>query len=313
MQQPTLAPAPHSHLSSQEAATSAEQTLRAHLLPHINSSQGATMAAPGTGAGAAPPPPPASQPAQPSHGQQATQPSPQTPMQMQQPQSPGMGMMSAMQIDPQRSPSGEEGTQGENQGKSRGGKRELSTSKRAAQNRAAQRAFRQRKEGYIKKLEEQVRDFSTMQESYKQIQNENYQLRDYIINLQSRLIESQGEDAVPPPPPSLVHPAPPLMTIEQLQQNSQNQQSANGPTAAPAANHQTPNAAAKRTHEDATNSTFLQSVAQAATVPTNGFVPVQHSPAVAPPPSNTGSPAAKRVKGEVDTHDKNEAVRVNGS
>ena len=30
------------------------------------------------------------------------------------------------------------------------------------------------------------------------MQAENYQLRDYIINLQSRLLESQGE--VPPPP-----------------------------------------------------------------------------------------------------------------
>lgn len=113
-----------------------------------------------------------------------------------------------------------------------GGKRELSTSKRAAQNRAAQvrislpsrsclmtnrrkqRAFRQRKEGYIKKLEEQVRDFATMQESYKQIQSENYQLRDYIISLQSRLIESQGEDAVPPAPAVLVHPPPPLVLVD---------------------------------------------------------------------------------------------------
>ncbi|KPI38552.1 putative transcription factor kapC [Cyphellophora attinorum] len=78
------------------------------------------------------------------------------------------------------------------------GKRELSTSKRAAQNRAAQRAFRQRKEGYIKKLEEQVRDYQILSENFKQVQSENYQLRDYIINLQSRLLESQGE--VPPPP-----------------------------------------------------------------------------------------------------------------
>jgi hypothetical protein len=52
-----------------------------------------------------------------------------------------------------------------------------------------------------------------IQESYKQIQNENYQLRDYIINLQSRLIESQGEDAVPPPPAVLVHPANPVMMV----------------------------------------------------------------------------------------------------
>lgn len=99
------------------------------------------------------------------------------------------------------------------------GKRELSTSKRAAQNRAAQvrllstvragdeivlirltkqRAFRQRKEGYIKKLEEQVREFAMLHENFKALQAENYQLRDYIISLQSRLLESQGE--YPPPP-----------------------------------------------------------------------------------------------------------------
>ncbi|KAG5301881.1 bZIP transcription factor [Histoplasma ohiense] len=73
------------------------------------------------------------------------------------------------------------------------GKRELSTSKRAAQNRAAQRAFRQRKEGYIRKLEEQVKDYEILVENYKAIQAENYQLREYIISLQSRLIDSQNE------------------------------------------------------------------------------------------------------------------------
>ncbi|OXV06586.1 hypothetical protein Egran_05646 [Elaphomyces granulatus] len=73
------------------------------------------------------------------------------------------------------------------------GKRELSTSKRAAQNRAAQRAFRQRKEGYIRKLEEQVKDYEVLTESYKALQAENYQLREYIIGLQSRLIDSQNE------------------------------------------------------------------------------------------------------------------------
>lgn len=98
------------------------------------------------------------------------------------------------------------------------GKRELSTSKRAAQNRAAQvsqlptaasrstrrkltffqRAFRQRKEGYIKKLEEQVKEFGTMEQNYRSLQNENYQLREYILNLQSRLLENQSD--IPPPP-----------------------------------------------------------------------------------------------------------------
>ncbi|OJK01277.1 hypothetical protein ASPACDRAFT_77084 [Aspergillus aculeatus ATCC 16872] len=73
------------------------------------------------------------------------------------------------------------------------GKRPLSTSKRAAQNRAAQRAFRQRKESYIRKLEEQVKEFDGMSETLKALQAENYQLREHIINLQSRLLDSQGE------------------------------------------------------------------------------------------------------------------------
>ncbi|KAK1140150.1 hypothetical protein N8T08_010627 [Aspergillus melleus] len=73
------------------------------------------------------------------------------------------------------------------------GKRPLSTSKRAAQNRAAQRAFRQRKESYIRKLEEQVKEYDNMSDGFKALQAENYQLREYIINLQSRLLDSQGE------------------------------------------------------------------------------------------------------------------------
>ncbi|KAG9230536.1 putative transcription factor kapC [Amylocarpus encephaloides] len=88
----------------------------------------------------------------------------------------------------------------------KGGKRELSQSKRAAQNRAAQRAFRQRKEGYIKKLEEQVREMHALEENFKAIQSENYSLREYIIHLQSRLIESQGEYPQPPPNVNLAHP-----------------------------------------------------------------------------------------------------------
>ncbi|KAF2872031.1 hypothetical protein BDV95DRAFT_492912 [Massariosphaeria phaeospora] len=80
----------------------------------------------------------------------------------------------------------------------RKGRRELSTSKRAAQNRAAQRAFRQRKEEYIKQLKDQVKEFEQLCDLYKTLQTENYQLRDYIINLQSRLLETQGE--IPPAP-----------------------------------------------------------------------------------------------------------------
>ncbi|KAI1804136.1 hypothetical protein F4811DRAFT_553138 [Daldinia bambusicola] len=85
-------------------------------------------------------------------------------------------------------------------------KRELSQSKRAAQNRAAQRAFRQRKEHYIKKLEQQVRDYGEMEHSFKAIQNDNYALREYVIQLQSRLLDLQVE--LPQPPPN-VNIAPP--------------------------------------------------------------------------------------------------------
>ncbi|KAI1074950.1 hypothetical protein F5B20DRAFT_585785 [Whalleya microplaca] len=85
-------------------------------------------------------------------------------------------------------------------------KRELSQSKRAAQNRAAQRAFRQRKEHYIKKLEQQVREFGEMEQNYKAIQNDNYALREYVIQLQSRLLDLQVE--LPQPPPNVNLPQP---------------------------------------------------------------------------------------------------------
>ncbi|KAL0944306.1 bZIP transcription factor [Colletotrichum truncatum] len=87
-------------------------------------------------------------------------------------------------------------------------KRELSQSKRAAQNRAAQRAFRQRKEHYIKKLEQQVRDYMEMEQSYKAMQSENYALREYVIHLQSRLLDAQGE--IPQPPPNVNLQQPPM-------------------------------------------------------------------------------------------------------
>ncbi|KAI1747931.1 hypothetical protein F4782DRAFT_518958 [Xylaria castorea] len=87
-------------------------------------------------------------------------------------------------------------------------KRELSQSKRAAQNRAAQRAFRQRKEHYIKKLEQQVRDYTEMEHTYKAIQNDNYALREYVIQLQSRLLDLQVELPQPPPNVNIAPPAP---------------------------------------------------------------------------------------------------------
>ncbi|EPE02534.1 transmembrane protein [Ophiostoma piceae UAMH 11346] len=83
----------------------------------------------------------------------------------------------------------------------RGPRRELSTSKRAAQNRAAQRAFRQRKEGYIKKLEQQVQEFGEMENQFKNLQSENFTLREYVIHLQSKIIDLKAD--MPQPPPTL--------------------------------------------------------------------------------------------------------------
>jgi hypothetical protein len=93
----------------------------------------------------------------------------------------------------------------------RKGRRELSTSKRAAQNRAAQRAFRQRKEQYIQSLKDQVKEHQNLAANYETIQKENFSLRQYIITLQARLLESHTE--LPPPPESIDLSRPPP-TIE---------------------------------------------------------------------------------------------------
>lgn len=38
-----------------------------------------------------------------------------------------------------------------------------------------------------------MKHFESIQDNYKALQSENYQLREYVINLQSRLLDSQGE------------------------------------------------------------------------------------------------------------------------
>ncbi|RVD85286.1 uncharacterized protein DFL_003612 [Arthrobotrys flagrans] len=83
-------------------------------------------------------------------------------------------------------------------------KRELNTSKRAAQNRNAQRAFRARKEEYIKSLESKVRDYEAVEERNGALENENAALRQYIMHLQRRLLDHLGEgEALPDPPAGL--------------------------------------------------------------------------------------------------------------
>ena len=38
-----------------------------------------------------------------------------------------------------------------------------------------------------------MKQFEHVSENYKVLENENFQLRDHIITLQSRLLDSQGE------------------------------------------------------------------------------------------------------------------------
>jgi hypothetical protein len=51
-----------------------------------------------------------------------------------------------------------------------------------------------------------VRELHSLEDNFKAIQAENYSLREYIIHLQSRLIESQGDFPQPPPNVNLAHP-----------------------------------------------------------------------------------------------------------
>ncbi|KAJ2288689.1 hypothetical protein IWW55_006453, partial [Coemansia sp. RSA 2706] len=64
-------------------------------------------------------------------------------------------------------------------------RRSINSSKRAAQNRAAQRAFRLRRERYVAGLEEKARNFDRLEAAYLDIQRENFQLRSRLHKLQS--------------------------------------------------------------------------------------------------------------------------------
>lgn len=69
------------------------------------------------------------------------------------------------------------------------GNRPVSNTKRAAQNRSAQKAFRQRKEKYIKDLEAQAAEVNQLKQTIEELRADNLQLRDYTLALQSKVIE----------------------------------------------------------------------------------------------------------------------------
>lgn len=131
----------------------------------------------------------------------------QVPPLSQMPQLSQMGQVPHIQQVPQLSslqmssgspvsqlPQGPQGSQGspdmsEDDQDGNQSRRPLSTTRRAAQNRSAQKAFRQRKERYIKDLETQAAEVKGLKQTIDELRTENLRLRDYTIALQSRIIE----------------------------------------------------------------------------------------------------------------------------
>lgn len=101
--------------------------------------------------------------------------------------------------------------------------------RRAEQNRAAQRAFRQRKERYVKELENKVRDLQLVQERANKLEEENERLRQRVWELEKQHHHQQQQGLMhhhhhpSPPQPTTTptktthphpmqttHPSPPL-------------------------------------------------------------------------------------------------------
>lgn len=66
----------------------------------------------------------------------------------------------------------------------------LRNTKRAAQNRNAQKAFRQRRERYIKDLENKAKDYDRMASECGILQRENEALQNYVAKLQKRITDA---------------------------------------------------------------------------------------------------------------------------
>ncbi|KAH3663353.1 hypothetical protein OGAPHI_005343 [Ogataea philodendri] len=75
----------------------------------------------------------------------------------------------------------------------------LNTTKRAAQNRAAQKAFRQRRKDHIEELEKKLTAHRDCEKTIESLNQEISRLRDYIMQLQGKLI-STGDTSVTNPP-----------------------------------------------------------------------------------------------------------------
>ncbi|KAJ2689938.1 hypothetical protein GGH99_002728, partial [Coemansia sp. RSA 1285] len=93
-------------------------------------------------------------------------------------------------------------------GESSARRRNINSSKRAAQNRAAQRAFRLRRERYVAGLEEKARSYDRLEAAYIEMQRENLQLRSRLNKIQSENsilrthLTAAGTHASSPSPPT---------------------------------------------------------------------------------------------------------------
>jgi hypothetical protein len=96
------------------------------------------------------------------------------------------------------------------------GGRVLAQSKRAAQNRAAQRAFRQRKDRYIKTLEQKANEYELSHSIITDLRKENIYLRDYVVRLQNEVDSLNTELGRAP-----------MFGSPSTQRNQQNQNQAN--------------------------------------------------------------------------------------
>lgn len=82
-----------------------------------------------------------------------------------------------------------------NNNNTKGGNRAVIPSKRAAQNRAAQKAFRQRREQYIKDLEVKAKEMEDWQEEMDNLKKENAELRERVLTLENQVSILTGGDA----------------------------------------------------------------------------------------------------------------------
>ncbi|CAB4409278.1 unnamed protein product [Rhizophagus irregularis] len=107
-----------------------------------------------------------------------------------------MGTHQAPTLPPPQSHPGVDMTNAASMVANRPPTRQLTNSKRAAQNRAAQRAFRQRKDRYIKDLEAKAKELETTKKQLEALQKEKAEMAVIIRNLKNENAKLKGEEVI---------------------------------------------------------------------------------------------------------------------